>query len=75
MSRGRSLLLHVAAGALLACFALAPLWRAGLVGADLALFPADGSHVHSLSTLGDASLEVRRREAQAASSGTPPASG
>ncbi len=60
MSRGRSLLLHVAAGALLTGFALAPLWRAGLVGADLALFPADGGSVSALSALGDASLELTR---------------
>jgi len=60
MSRGRSLLLHVAAGALLTGFALAPLWRAGLVGADLALFPADGGRVTALSALGNASLELTR---------------
>jgi hypothetical protein len=60
MSRGRSLLLHVAAGAILTGFALAPLWRAGLVGADLALFPADGSRVVGLSALGNASLELTR---------------
>ncbi|MBK7645554.1 MAG: hypothetical protein IPJ19_21395 [Planctomycetes bacterium] len=60
MSRGRSLLLHAGAGALLLGFALAPLWRAGLVGADLALFPADGTQVHTLSVLGDASLELSR---------------
>jgi hypothetical protein len=60
MSRGRSLLLHIAAGALLFGFALAPLWRAGLVGADLALFPADGSRVTALGGLGNASLELSR---------------
>ncbi len=60
MSRGRSLLLHVAAGALLTGFALAPLWRAGLVGADLALFPEGGGRVTALSALGNASLELTR---------------
>ena len=60
MSRGRSLLLHVAAGVVLAGVALAPLWRAGLVGADLALYPADGGPVSALSALGNASLELTR---------------
>jgi hypothetical protein len=60
MSRGRSLLLHAAAGAVLTGFALAPLWHAGLVGADLALFPVDGARVSSLSALGNASLELSR---------------
>jgi len=60
MSRGRSLLLHVAAGVVLFGFALAPLWHAGLVGADLALFPADGGRVNALFALGNASLELTR---------------
>jgi len=60
MSRGRSLLLHVAAGVVLAGVALAPLWRAGLLGADLALYPAEGGHVSALSALGNASLELTR---------------
>ena len=60
MSRGRSLLLHVAAGVVLAGVALAPLWRAGLLGADLVLYPADGGRVSALSALGNASLELTR---------------
>lgn len=60
MSRGRSLLFHVAAALALLLFALAPLWNAGLVGADLALFPADGSRLVALGPLGNASLELSR---------------
>jgi len=60
MSRGRSLLLHIAAGAVLAGFALAPLWHAGLLGADLALFSTEHARITGLSSLGNASLELTR---------------
>ena len=60
MSRGRSLLLHVAAGAILSAFAFAPLWPAGLVGADLALYPAAPARVSALAPIANGSLELAR---------------